>query len=141
MKKHTPIFFYNNIQRMASPNLPSNCSYFNNKKNKVLHRFCYSKSRNGSFPARVSSSSALLILSLRDGRRSWRLYANAELPVLVDGSSKISHTNAQSPIVPSVEIPVTCYQVISIWLIVIYIHTHICSIQNLTLIILINFLH
>ncbi|CAI9113342.1 OLC1v1013926C1 [Oldenlandia corymbosa var. corymbosa] len=51
-------------------------------------------------------------------RRRWRLCANAEARVAVDGNVSSSRSynvvRSQPPITPSVEIPVTCYQILGV---------------------------
>nr|XP_027124436.1 plastid division protein CDP1, chloroplastic-like [Coffea arabica] len=65
----------------------------------------------------LNHNRGLVILSIYR-RRCWRFYANADLRVVVEsGSSSRNNINvvhSQSPIVPSAEIPITCYQILGV---------------------------
>ncbi|PHT53610.1 Plastid division protein CDP1, chloroplastic [Capsicum baccatum] len=64
----------------------------------------------GKFRARVTVGCCG---SRKRGNRRWRLYAT-DTRVLESGTVDRSNANAQAPMVPFIEIPVTCYQILGV---------------------------
>ncbi|KAL3529397.1 hypothetical protein ACH5RR_008719 [Cinchona calisaya] len=105
------------------PNKLKNNNHNNDIKKDLKFFCCYFDVRwanncsNFGLRARVWNPKRGLVIVNVIPRRCWRIHANADLRVVVESNSNSRNSNAvhsQPPTPPSVEIPVTCYQILGV---------------------------